>query len=225
VEQFRNFPITRDFAKSPGDVDTAPPEGFLYQCGYLTLRPGTTNDLALDYPNTEVLNSMSQLFSQNIVTEAVYNHFQNRLLAALMDKDADRLVDVLNRLLASIPYDDYTQAEHQDFQIDGVRFPAQEWLYRSTILAFLRGCGVMVIPEAHTNLGRSDLVVAHRGVTWVIEIKVAYAGDDPAKKAEEAFRQIENKNYAKLFPEAVCIGLAIDDAVRQITDRELRVES
>jgi hypothetical protein len=31
VEQFRNFPISRDFAKSPGDVDTAPPEGFLYQ--------------------------------------------------------------------------------------------------------------------------------------------------------------------------------------------------
>ena len=69
VEQFRRLPISRDFAQSPGDVDTAPPEGFLYQSGYLTLREGTTNDLSLDYPNTEVLNSMSKLLTQNIITE------------------------------------------------------------------------------------------------------------------------------------------------------------
>jgi len=38
VEQFRNFSIPEDFARSPGDVDTTPPAGFLYQAGYLTLR-------------------------------------------------------------------------------------------------------------------------------------------------------------------------------------------
>jgi hypothetical protein len=223
VEQFRNFPISRDFARSPGEVDTAPPHGFLYQCGYLTLRPGRTNDLALDYPNTEVLNSMSKLFTQNILTENAYYNFQNELLTALIDKDVDKLIEVLNLLLVSIPYDDYTSAYKQNISFNGLKFPAQEWLYRTTILAFLRGCGVVVFPEIHTNLGRSDLVVAHRGVTWVIEIKVAYKGENPAKKAEEAFHQIEDKNYAKLYPNAICIGLAIDDTSRQITNWKIQM--
>jgi len=57
----------------------------------------------------------------------------------------------------------------------------------------------------HTNLGRADLVIA-------------YEGESPKKKAEEAYRQIIDKNYAKPYPDAVCIGLAIDDSLRQITD-------
>jgi len=45
----------------------------------------------------------------------------------------------------------------------------------------------------------------------VIEIKVAYhdKGDDPVTKAEEAFRQIEDNNYAKPFSNAICIGITI----------------
>jgi hypothetical protein len=167
---------------------------------------------------------MSQLFTQNIVTENAYNNFRNTLLTALMDKDTEKLVLVFNRLLASIPYDDYAKAIQQNILFYDFKFPAQEWLYRTSILSFLQGCGVMVIPEAHSNAGRSDLVVAHRSVVWVIEIKVAYKGDDPAKKAEEAFRQIEDNNYAKPYSNTVCIGLAIDDAVRQITNWESQIK-
>jgi len=64
VEQFRNFSISKDFAKSPGDMDSTPPEVLLFHYGYLTLRKGTNDDFYLDYPNTEVLNSMSALVSQ-----------------------------------------------------------------------------------------------------------------------------------------------------------------
>jgi hypothetical protein len=109
VEQFCNLPISEDFARSPGDMDSTPPEGFLYQGGYLTLRSGTSGDLSLDYPNTEVLNSMSRLLTQNIFADETY-FVQNSLLIALRNKDADKLVEVLNELLASIPYDDFTRA-------------------------------------------------------------------------------------------------------------------
>jgi hypothetical protein len=216
VEQFRNLPVSIDFAESPGDMDSTPPEGFLYQGGYLTLRMGTNDRLLLDYPNTEVLNSMSKLLTQNIVSENAYNNYRNTLLSALDDKDTDKLVLVLNRLLASIPYDDFTQAINQNFVFNDFKFPVQEWLYRSSILSFLRGCGVDVNPEIHTNMGRSDLVIAHRGVTWVIEIKVAYEGDKPATKTKEALRQMEDKNYAKPYTDAVSVVLVIDDATRQI---------
>ena len=222
VEQFRNFPISRDFAESPGDVDIATPEAFLYQCGYLTLRPGTSQDLALDYPNTEVLNSMSELLTQNVLAENA-NSLQNLLFISLSANNPEGFINTINALLASIPYDDFTKAANQNILFNGYTFPAQEWLYRSTILAFLRGCGVVVFAEMHTNLGRADLVVSHKGKTWIIELKVACEGESPAQKAEEALQQIIDKNYATPYPDAICIGLAIDDAVRQITDVKMKI--
>jgi len=218
VEQFRGFPVSIDFIRSPGEMDDTPPEGFLYQSGYLTLRPGTENGLTLDYPNTEVRNAMSKMFTQNIVSENVYNRFQHALQVALQEKDVEKLVQVINRLLASIPYDDYAQAMKQDLQFDTFTIPFQEWLYRSSILSLLLGCGLDVTPEVHSNLGRADLVIKTGSITWVIELKVAYTTDKPEKKAEKAIRQIDEKNYAKLYPDAVCVGLVIDDATRQITN-------
>jgi hypothetical protein len=69
VEQFHGVQVSRDFVKTPGEMDISPPEGFLFQGGYLTLRPGTVNDFSLDYPNKETLDSMSQLLAKNIVPE------------------------------------------------------------------------------------------------------------------------------------------------------------
>jgi hypothetical protein len=218
VEQFRDFPISRDFARSPGDMDSTPPHGFLYQGGYLTLRKKTgDSELCLDYPNTEVLNSMSQLLTQNIVSENAYNNYRTALLTALDNKNTGNLIHVFNRLLASIPYDDYTKAFNQIFVFNSFKFPVQEWLYRSTILSFLRGCGVDVAPEIHTNMGRSDLVIAHKGGTWVIENKVAYKSDKLTTKTAQALQQMETKNYAKPYADAVSIVLVIDDETRQIT--------
>jgi hypothetical protein len=93
---------------------------------------------------------------------------------------------------------------------------AREWLYRSTILAFMRGCGVFVAPEVHPRLGRSDLVVAPRGIYWVIEIKVAYEGEKTETKAAEALQQIIDNDYAGPYPDPICTGLAIDDTTRKI---------
>ena len=82
----------------------------------------------------------------------------------------------------------------------------------------------MVFPEVHNNQGRADLLISYRGISWIVEIKVAYKdkGDDPVKKAEEALRQIEDNQYAKPYSNAVCVGLAIDDAARQITNWEIK---
>jgi hypothetical protein len=220
VEQFRNFPISKDFAKNPGEMDTARPEGYLYQGGYLTLREGTIDDFALDYPNTEVLNAMSALVSQNILRDRNedYTRCRTSLLSAIMGENVRDMINVFNRLLASIPYDDFVNAAQQNLSDNNYKFPVQEWLYRSTILAFLRGCGVAAVAEMHTNLGRADMVVSHKGNVWVLELKVAYDGEDPAEKANEALRQIIEKNYAKPYPNAKCIGLAIDNNQRQITE-------
>ena len=220
VEQFRHFPVSKDFVRSPGDLDTTPPQGFLYQSGYLTLRPGTIYPLALDYPNTEVLNSMSALVTQNMLQyrDESYSQCQTDLLTGLLTKNKEKVIAAFNRLLASIPYDDYTAAARQSISSHDYEMQPQEWLYRSSILSFLQGCGVVVSAEMHTHRGRPDLVVSYKGYVWVIEIKVAFEGESAEEKAEEAFRQIAAKNYAAQYPNAVCLGLGIDDAARQITE-------
>jgi len=219
VEQFRNFPITLDFAENPGDVDTTSPEGFLYQCGYLTLHPAKGGGVVLDYPNTEVLNSMSQLVTDNILQTNgnSFGSYHRRLFHSLQNNDYEIFKDSLNTLLASIPYDDFSKAAQESVMFNNYKFPAQEWLYRSTILSFLRGCGVVVAAELHTHLGRPDLVISHNDCVWVIEIKVAYEKQCATQKAEEAYKQIIEKQYAKPYQKAVCVGLGIDNSLRQIT--------
>ena len=219
VDQFRNFPVSHTFVENPGDMDNTPPQGFLHQSGYLTLRPGITHDLSLDYPNTEVLNSMSELVTQNMLQykDESYNQCQTNLLTGLINKDKDKVIGAFNRLLASIPYDDYTAAAKQALSNQNIEMNPQEWLYRASILSFLQGCGIVVSSEMHTHRGRSDIVVSYRGHVWVIEIKVAYEGESAEDQAQEAYSQIIEKNYAQPFPDAICLGLGIEDAARQIT--------
>jgi hypothetical protein len=218
VEQFRNLPVSNNFLENPGDMDTTPPHGFLYQSGYLTLRPGTSDDLSLDYPNTEVLNAMSELLAQNILrdTDEDFTRCRNDLLIGLMYIDYKKIIDALNRFLASIPYDDFSSAARQSISNNNYGFDIQEWHYRSTIFAFLRGCGVVVAAEMHTNRGRPDLVVRHKGRTYIIEIKVARKGRSAKSMAAEALRQIMDNNYALPYPDAISLGIGIDDKARQI---------
>ena len=224
VDQFRNMPVSERFAQSPGDMDTTRPEGFLYQGGYLTLRPGISDFLSLDYPNTEVLNSMSELLAQNILRDSDddFTYCRSDLLKGLMNRDYRRIIGALNRLLASIPYDDFSNAARQSISYNDYDFDMQEWLYRSTILAFLRGCGVVVVAEMHTNRGRPDLVVTHKGQTYIIELKVADGAENAEKKADEALRQCADGNYTQPFPDAACLCLCIDNETRRIAASRVR---
>ncbi|MDR2467168.1 MAG: ATP-binding protein [Prevotellaceae bacterium] len=219
VEQFRNIPVTGKFVNEPGEIDSASPAGFLYQTGYLTIREKTADDFILDYPNTEVLNSMSELLARNILPDGdSFGNLQTCLLTSLARNRIDDLQTALNALLASIPYDDFTRAGNLNIMVNDYSFPVQEWLYRSTILAFFRGCGVVVFAEMHTNLGHADLVVSHRGNTYVIELKVAYRTEDVPAKLIEALNQMKRKNYLAPYPGATGLAMVIDDTKRQITE-------
>jgi hypothetical protein len=84
------------------------------------------------------------------------------------------------------------------------------------------GAGLVVQAEMHTDKGRADLIINYRGQIFIIEIKVAYKGESAADKAEEAYKQIFEKNYNAPYPKAICIGLAIDNEQRQITKIRVR---
>jgi len=218
IEQFRRTPVDKDFILNPpGEIEVVPPESFLYQSGYLSLRKDKEdNSLYLDYPNTEVLNSMSQLLAQNILSAQNKSVFDlSRLLhKALSDKNAEDVVEVFNTLLASIPHNDFDGAAKQDIKQKGYEMTAQEWLCRSCLFSFLRGCGVVVSAEVQSNKGRADLVVLHKKNYFVIEIKML------PSTAKQALQQIIDNNYAKPYPNAAIFGMVIDGEKRQITEFE-----
>ena len=220
VEQFRNFPATDNFLYHSTEIEKAIPESFLFQTGYLSLRKNAEDKLVLDYPNTEVLNALSALVSEYIMENQPddFTYCRNDFLIALERRMAELVISVFNRLLASIPFDDFNKAAQQSVLFNNYNFSVQEWLYRSNILSFLRGCGVVVIAEMHTNLGRPDIVVNYMKKTWVMELKVAYKGESVTDKVEEACKQITDNNYAKPYPDAICLAMVIDDEVRQITE-------
>jgi len=217
VEQFRGMFVSRNFVRDPGEIETTPPEGFLYQSGYLTLKESIDREYMLDYPNVEVLDAMSELVAGNMVQGGGgdFPDLRTSLLESLANDSDELLIETINRLLASIPYDDYASAARQGRRIGGGKLTAQEWLYRSTILAFLRGCGVLAFGEMHGSQGRSDLLVIHRNVPWVVEIKVAADGDS-AEKAREAMAQINDRQYADPYKDGRKVAIAIDDKTRQI---------
>jgi len=215
VEQFRGMPISADtILNPPAEIEAVLPESFLYQCGYLSLRPGIDSDYSLDYPNTEVLNSMSQLLTQNILSSKneYQSHYYGYLTKALGNGNMEYLIDTFNRLLASIPHNDFDGAAKQDIKDKGYEMTAQEWLCRSCLLAFLRGCGFVVFGEVQTNRGRADIVVKHKDNFFVLEIKMQ------PHTAEEALKQIIDNDYAKPYPNAKLLGLSIDGEKRQIVE-------
>lgn len=219
VEQFRGKQVPDDFVKNPGEIETTPPESFLYQAGYLTLREGVDDDYSLDYPNTEVLNSMSRLVTQNMLSGSGIEFMDLRtpLLRAVGGGNGVLFIETINRLLTSIPYDDYVKSAQQGIRTSGMEITVQEWLYRSNIISFLRGCGVLALGEMHNSKGRSDLLVSHKGTAWIIEIKVAY-NDNGKAKAAEAMEQINSRQYADQFVTAKKVGIAIDDKTRRIKE-------
>jgi hypothetical protein len=218
TEEFRGVQVPRDFAASPGEIESATAMSFLYQSGYLSLRPGVSDDYSLDYPNREVLSAMSWLMTENIFAskEAAASSRQ-MLRKCLADGDADGVVEEFNRLLASIPYDDYSSAAHQTIKRMGLEMGAGEWLYRSTLLSYLIGNGLDVEAEPHSSAGRADLRINFRGRTWIIEIKVARGEAETKKSAGEAMAQIISRGYAERYDNAIALALAIDDERRRIT--------
>jgi hypothetical protein len=217
VEEFRGKTISGNFANNPGDMDRTLPEGFLYQSGYLSIKETKGDNFVLDYPNTEVLNSMSHLLATNIAGCDTVTHFTTDLISYMENGNVDAFVDVLNKMLAAVPYEDFTKAAQQKVIIDNLKIPAQEWLYRSTILAFIRGTGIKIQGEVHNSKGRADLVITtYNNITWVIEIKVAFKAEDVEAKLTEGITQFKENDYARHYENATSIVLVIDDTKRQI---------
>ena len=183
-EVYRHKSVPADFADSQ-EIERARPESFLFQSGYLTIESAEEQELTLDYPNREVLNSISRLYLDNVYRVEGFTALGSNLWRALKDGDIEGAVRLYNTALAGIPYQDFTRRN--------------ESLYRSLFLMLLRGAGITAHGEVPTNRGRSDVLVLFPNRAVVLEFKLARSAGEIARLRDEGRKQIEEKGYAKPY--------------------------
>jgi hypothetical protein len=220
VESFRGLEVSENFT-SVSEIEQAPPESFLFQSGYLSVREKRGRKLILDYPNMEVLSSVADLFLWNKAEASVTGAASVDLEEFLARGDAEGLVRIYDSLLASIPYDIY-EREEQKYAREREKgyVPAlyAESFYHSLLFTLIWASRVKTTAENHSYWGRSDIEAEKNGYRYVVELKVA-EGEEAAKKAaDEAMAQIRKKGYADkhAHTEATLIAIAVDRERRRV---------
>ena len=202
-EAYRHLEVTSDFVGSQ-EIERARPESFLYQSGYLTIESLEDEELTLDYPNREVMNSISRIYLDIVYDVKNYGSIGSQLWRSLKEGDVGEAVRLYNTALSCIPYEDFTRQN--------------ESLYRSLFLMLLRGAGITANGEVHTHRGRSDVLVRFPDRVVVLEFKLAHGAGEVERLRGEGQRQIEEKGYAKPFAadgRACTTGVVVIDARRR----------
>jgi hypothetical protein len=245
ADQFQGMTVSHSFARFPGEIDSTPPEGFLYQSGYLTLRDlGKENSFALEYPNLEVREAISKLFLLNINSNRRdIDAAAQELSRYLASADISGMMSVFYRLLAGICYIDHLDALRnavvgilkkiiQSFtgrNFDAAPLDEQssklayqlvrsrgESYYRSLLQSCLWMAGAKVTPEKPENLGRLDLEAFFGNLTYVFELKMAKNSKGADKAVREGMLQIHSRGYGLTSKNPIFVSIAIGKAERNV---------
>ena len=166
------------------NIEFVQPTALLFQTGYLTIKSYNPSEswYVLTYPNEEVRRSLNEYllkaFRQN-ETESVIP-MVIKLRNALQEKDLERVVNLLNNLYATLPFDLW-QRENERF-------------YHALLHITFTILGTYIQSEIHTSEGRCDAVVHTEKYIYFFEFKLD-------QSAEIALKQIEKKHYFKPFKE------------------------
>jgi hypothetical protein len=178
------------------------PIAVLYQSGYLTIKScdkrfGTYR---LDYPNEEVkegfVNFLLPYYSYS--KSAKHTTIISQFVMSLEKGDADRFMQLMQSLMADIPYELIRDLENH---------------YQNVMYIITKLMGLYIQAEYRTSRGRIDLLIGTDKYVYIIELKLDGS-------AEEALSQINAKDYALPFSvdgrEVVKIGANVTSETRNL---------
>jgi hypothetical protein len=179
----------------------------LFQTGYLTIRAydPDTGLYTLDYPNREVKDTMQQhllaAFRETTKTDSLPLLVNIKL--ALEKGDLERLVELVNTLFSTIPYQLFQQK--------------QEDFFHAVLHLSFSGIGLFVQSEVSTAKGRVDTVVHTKDCIYVMEFKLDAS-------AESGLAQIREKRYGSPFldqgKEVIALGVSFSSAEKAVAEWE-----
>lgn len=202
-----NFENTRESDVSLGSFQIENPVSgpLLFQTGYLTIKSYNpdTQLYTLDYPNREVKVSLldNLLSAYREVFPATSIAVVADLRTALEKGDVNHVINELNAVIGSIPYDLWRADTESIFQI-------------ITMLTF-KNVGINVYTEVHGSKGRADVVVKTKQNIYVFELKLDAS-------ASEALNQIFEKGYLQPYAadgrKKIAVGVEFSSKQREIVD-------
>ena len=203
---FNSFDI---MALCENDVDSQTITQLLFQTGYLTIGDRDVNNnmvaYKLVYPNKEVQLSfetdLASVYTGKSIAEL--NTIASALQNAAYSGEVDEMMSVLKSVFASVPY--------------GIQVKNEKY-YQSILYLTFKMCGMNIMAESMTNIGRIDATLEAGNNIYIIECKID-------KSASEAFSQIDDKKYAEQYSfkendgyKIHKIGMNFSSAKRNIDD-------
>jgi hypothetical protein len=198
-----------------GEADGRVRIGLLFQTGYLTIKAITLMKGAgiisvrkiytLTSPNCEVGISLAQTILLPRISEVSGAVAISKLLPifaeSIAKEDKTIFAKGFSALIALVPY-----------QIQG----ETESHYASNLLLSLKLMGFNVLAEKSGHKGRADIVWKYdKSTVVIIEMKYAQAAPEIPQKIQEAFKQIEEKEYYKEYTleadKIILIALVVSD--------------
>lgn len=183
-------------------ADVEKPLPMIYQSGYLTVKDYDLrrDSYLLDFPNDEVRRGFLTMMANDYLKpkDGNISSWIVDSLILLEEGETTEFRDSLTAFLSSIAYDSH----------DSVKTPeATEKHFQYTFYLLLRLIGesnCRLINEKRQAIGRVDCIIELKDYVYIFEFKLDGSAD-------EALRQIEEKNYAKPYladkRKIVCIGV------------------
>ena len=185
------------------------PEGVLFQTGYLTIdkmqiTPFQSIEYKLRIPNKEVRMSLYEYILESVLKWVEHKQIRVNIYNVLQKWDLEWLKQEIERLFASIPYNNFTKNNMAEY----------EWFYASILYAYLQSLGYEIIWEDTSNVWRADLVMIMEEAIYIFEIKTD-SKEPPIKQIEE--RQYYKK-YENLWKKIYLVWINFDSKKRNIKD-------
>ena len=201
--------VVSEGAFSSFEVDRLDPVPLLQQTGYLTITgyDPALETYTLDYPNREVRNAFLRYLAESLSGRGSgFADDLQRLRNALAANDPETFFDIIEGILAGIPY---------DIQLDRERY------YQSLFYLIFRLMGMHTHTEVRTATGRIDATIELESGVWIFEFKLDGSAD-------AALAQIRDKGYAAPYAAArkpvYLVGMNFDSEKRNVGEWKCAID-
>ena len=166
-------------------ITNIPPDILLFQTGYFTLRKKSSTIARLDFPNTEVEDSILNLYlaANNLRPEIDCSLEIEELSENIDKKDITKIINTFNAIL------------NDCVSLLGTVFNDERSVRDIIYAALPQNINCQKIKERQTVKGFSDLEIITRKTHMVIEFKRTKRGRNALASLQEAIDQLQSKNY------------------------------
>jgi hypothetical protein len=207
LEELTQEEVTADLLGSIDSIETNPLP-LIYQSGYLTVKDYDEEfqSYHLGFPNLEVERGFTRFLIPyyTSLTPQQSSSFIANFVKEVRTGQAEQFMQRLDSLFAN-----------GDYQIAG----DAELYFQNAVWVIFKLVGLYTEVEHHTTNGRIDMLIKPQDYIYIIEFKLD-------KSADDALRQIEEKQYAKPFEHdgrtIYKIGVNFSSQTRRIDDWKIK---